>query len=370
MASPSMRIGKPQAPDHYGWARFPEMEQRVLYGRFRNVYLYITEVCQLRCSHCYMGQRLDRAIVMPLPKVRETLALWRRMGGSKLTLLGGEPTTHPEFDQCVRASHELGYEKIIVTTNGLGPARRAFHRLDASLFSYVQVSLDGGSPKTHDAIRGKGTFDYAIQTARQMCERAYDVRFICTVSKENLEDCLNLLEIADDMNAALVKYHVFSTIGTGKGNDGSALTPPEWVSFCDRLKQEHGRWRTQIWYQPTYVRRADVQRYYDQGYRGCIGRTLDRISIFPDGRCYVCSYLFDTDFHFCTMEDGNIKLNTGTNEFNLFAQSLTNSNCNSCKAPEACCGGCPAERIAMGESSCAAYDDIVPICRLWKADVV
>jgi hypothetical protein len=30
-------------------------------------------------------------------------------------------------------------------------------------------------------------------------------------------------------------------------------------------------------------------------------------------------------------------------------------------------GGCPAEEIVMGSSSCAAYDDIVPVCRLWKS---
>ncbi len=47
---------------------------------------------------------------------------------------------------------------------------------------------------------------------------------------------------------------------------------------------------------------------------GFIGRTLDRISIFPDGRCYVCSYLFDTDLHFATMQDGKVALNKDANE--------------------------------------------------------
>ncbi|WP_406229529.1 hypothetical protein [Nocardia sp. NBC_01009] len=38
----------------------PQRIDRVAYGRFRNVYLYITEACQLRCEHCYMGERLDQ----------------------------------------------------------------------------------------------------------------------------------------------------------------------------------------------------------------------------------------------------------------------------------------------------------------------
>jgi sulfatase maturation enzyme AslB (radical SAM superfamily) len=89
--------------DGYGHARMPrnmnvpepERIDRVAYGRFRNVYLYVTEACQLRCEHCYMGERLDRALKMPLPQIVDTLRTWRRMGGSKLTVLGGEPTLHP-----------------------------------------------------------------------------------------------------------------------------------------------------------------------------------------------------------------------------------------------------------------------------------
>lgn len=360
----------PVAPDHYGWARFPETEKRIEYGRFRNVYLYITEVCQLRCSHCYMGERLDLARVMPLEKVRKTLALWRQMGGSKLTLLGGEPTTHPQFRECVQAAYELGYEKVIITTNGLGPARRTFLNLDPSLFNYIQISLDGGSKETHDRVRGPGTFKYAVETSKTLAAAGYDVRFICTVSKNNVADCLDLIALADEIGVTLVKYHVFSTIGTGKGDEGAALTPVEWVEFCDALKQQQGRSKCQIWYQPTYVRVSEVQKYYDEGYRGCIGRTMDRISIFPDGRCYVCSYLFDTDFQFCTMDEDGIRVNPGTNEFTLFAQALSRPSCGSCKSPASCCGGCPAEKYAMGAASCEAYPDIVPICRLWKSDAV
>jgi hypothetical protein len=42
------------------------------------------------------------------------------------------------------------------------------------------------------------------------------------------------------------------------------------------------------------------------------------------------------------------------------------SACSGCKA-SACLGGCPAEEVVMGGSSCAEYEDIVPVCRLWKS---
>src|SRR3954454_5517383 len=104
--------------DGYGHARMPrgadvpkpERIDRVAYGRFRNVYLYITEACQLRCEHCYMGERLDRGLRMPLSRIIDTLAPCRRLGGSKLTILGGEPTLHPDFCAAIRVADQLGYE--------------------------------------------------------------------------------------------------------------------------------------------------------------------------------------------------------------------------------------------------------------------
>lgn len=358
----------------YGHARMPrganvpepERIDRVAYGRFRNVYLYITEACQLRCEHCYMGERLDRALKMPLPKIVDTLTTWRKLGGSKLTILGGEPTLHPHYCEVIRLSRQLGYEYVITTTNAQKPALRRFRQLRPSDFAYVQVSLDGGSRSTHDAVRGAGTFDEAMETTRELAERGFDVRIVCTVNKANERDVLQLLDIADVLGVSLVKFHVFSTIGTGHGNAEMAMTPPEWVEFCDRLNTVGPQYKTRVWYQPTYARKSQMERYAAEGYQGCIGRTLDRISIFPDGRCYVCSYLFDTDLYFAQMVDGQVQLNHGVNEFDLFTNVLSEGSCGGCKAG-GCMGGCPAEEVVMGESSCAAYEDIVPVCRLWKS---
>lgn len=360
-------------PDGYGHARMPrnislpepQHIDRIPYGRFRNVYLYITEACQLRCEHCYMGERLDRALKMSPRKIVDTLTTWRRMGGSKLTILGGEPTLHPYYVNSIRAARKLGYEHVITTTNAQIPARKKFRRLEPEDFAYVQVSLDGGSAGTHDAVRGMGTFDEAMETTAELTERGYDTRIICTVNKTNESDVLRLLGLADEHGASLVKFHVFSTIGTGHGNPEMAMTPPEWVNFCDRLNEIAPNYTTRVWYQPTYARIDQMSRYADEGYQGCIGRTLDRISIFPDGRAYVCSYLFDTDMYFARMDGDQVVLNRNTevNEFDLFTQPLAGSACGGCKA-SACLGGCPAETVVMGASSCAEYPDIVPVCRL------
>ncbi len=363
--------------DRYGHARLPAGAHsptpghvdRIPYGRFRNVYLYITERCQLRCEHCYMGERLDRALKMPFGEVADTLRTWRLMGGSKLTILGGEPTLHPDYIRIIRHAGELGYEHVITTSNGLQPAIRRFRQMTPADFAYIQISLDGGSSASHDRIRGPGTFDEALRNIAELVRRGFDTRIICTVNRINAGDSLRLLDIADQLGVSLVKFHVFSVIGAGHGATDWAMRPEEWIAFYERLEQAAPGHRTRVWYQPTYARRDRIAAYAAQGYRGCIGRTLDRISIFPDGRAYVCSYLFDTDLHFATMTDGRVVLNKNTNEFDLFTKVITQSSCGGCKEPTACAGGCPAEELVMGAASCATHPDVVPVCRLWKADI-
>lgn len=357
-----------QSEDLYGYARVPEHIDQIQYGRFRNVYLYITEKCQLRCGHCYMGERLERAKFMSLDEVKHTLQVWRKLGGSKLSILGGEPTLHPDFVEICRYAKQTGYEKVIINTNGIGKALPILLQLQPEELSYIQVSLDGGTSETHDIVRGPGTFNLAWKTVQALASKGYDTRVICTVNRKNKADCLDLIPKCEAAGASLVKFHVFSSIGNGLKNSEWAMSPAEWIEFYEELERIKKESKVQVWYQPTYANRENISRFTQQGYRGCIGRTMDRISIFPDGRAYVCSYLFDTAQNMFQMENGQVKLNRGENEFELFTKVLTHSSCGSCKAPKACLGGCPAEELSMGSPSCKADPDIIPVCRLWKSD--
>lgn len=316
-----------------------------------------------------MGERLERALKMPFYQIIQTLTTWRQMGGSKLTVLGGEPTLHPDYIDVIRSAAALGYEHVITTSNGLDPAIRKFRRMQPDNFAYIQISLDGGSASSHDQVRGAGTFETTLRNVAELVERGFDTRIICTVNRVNAGDCLNLLDIADEIGVSLVKYHVFSVIGSGHGAAEWSMQPTEWIAFYEHLERVAPAHHTRVWYQPTYAHRERIAGYAPDGYRGCIGRTLDRISIFPDGRAYVGSFLFDTDLHFANMIEGKIVVNKNDNEFDLFTRVLTQASCGGCKASGTCMGGCPAEELVMGSASCASEPDIVPVCRLWKADI-
>ena len=333
---------------------------RVHYHRFFNIFLYITERSQLRCGHCYMGDRIERGLVMPIDKANKIMTYVRKLGGEYITFIGGEPTLHPELPKIVDHAINIGFSQVMINSNGL--LESIIDRISPEKLHYISFSLDGATPKTHDIVRGKGMFEKTIACIRNTIEAGYPVRLICTISQVNIHEAAALLSLADDLGVDLVNFHIFTEAGRGIANPSWSLTPKEWIDFYEYLELIKSDFKVSIWYPPTYVTQDKLQRYIDEGYRGCVGCSLDRLSIFPDGRCYVCSVLFDQPVHFGILTDEGLTLNKEHNEFEIFTEALY-------RAEEPWLSGCPAESFLIKQGKKPTPDDLISVCRLWKSQI-
>ena len=97
------------------------------FKNLKQVFLYITDECNLRCSHCLYKPDLTFHLKEKEIDLETALALisdFREMGASKLTIMGGEPTLYG-IDQewkpllkVISEARNLGYEYIRIDTNG------------------------------------------------------------------------------------------------------------------------------------------------------------------------------------------------------------------------------------------------------------
>lgn len=327
------------------------------YRTFDNIFLYVTERCQLRCGHCYMGKRHDRAFSMSLPQATSILTCCRKLGASNLTLLGGEPTLHRDLTSIVAHAREVGYETINIDTNGLLWSRIC--NIAPGHLKHVRVSLDGASEATHDLVRGRGMFKKTVNSINALVQRRYNVAITSTIFSFNIGEAEKLLELAQELGVRLVNFHVFTEEGNGRSKSHWSTPREIWVEFCAFIDRVKDTYNLSIWYPPAWATRQGLNKYVEAGYRGCLGCSLDRLSIFPDGTCYVCSLLFDECINFGTIKDGTFRLNKGPNEFELFTNAVIES-------PVPQLSGCPAEaRLKRGTSS--SDSELVSICRCWKS---
>ena len=295
---------------------------------------------------------------MPIDQAMKIISYCRSLGGEYITFLGGEPTLHRKLPQMVDFALEAGYSQVMINSNGI--AERPLYEIAPNKLHYISFSLDGASQETHEKIRGTGTYSRTLSSIKKTVEAGYDVRIICTISQVNIHEAKALLEMCDDLGIKMLNFHVFSEEGLGVGKSDWSLTPDEWIDFYEYLEEIKDGYMTSIWYPPTYATRARLDRYVEEGYRGCVGASLDRLSVFPDGRCYVCSVLFDVPLHFANMTDKGLELNRGRNEFELFTASLF-------EAEQPWLSGCPAEQVLDTQGKKRTPGNLTSICRLWKS---
>lgn len=193
---------------------------------------HLTQRCNFRCQHCY--QAGDGGVELAwgdLKLVADEIALalskWKCLGHIALT--GGEPLLRAEtldlLDYLAEAP-EVG--TIDLLTNGTLVDDRVVGRLVATpKFRRVQVSLDGSSPQTHDAIRGPGAFAKALSAIRKLVQAGVTTRVMFTLHRDNVADVPGLVELALREGLEGVVVDRLVPVGRGAALKGLLLQPAE-----------------------------------------------------------------------------------------------------------------------------------------------
>ncbi|MEZ4409238.1 MAG: radical SAM protein [Polyangiales bacterium] len=142
----------------------------------RQFEIQLGHMCNNRCVFCVSGQRTAQREAFPIEgsEVIERLREGRAQGLRKVTLLGGEPTLQPDFLDVVRAAVELGFDEVVVFTNGVKTARGEF--VDEVLatggrFTW-RLSFQGATALAHERTTKKlGSFQRLSQTLANLRER-------------------------------------------------------------------------------------------------------------------------------------------------------------------------------------------------------
>jgi MoaA/NifB/PqqE/SkfB family radical SAM enzyme len=118
--------------------------------------IQLGHLCNNRCVFCVSGQVSEwrQAGQIAADAVIDRLREARASGAARITLLGGEPTIQRSFFDVLRACVELGFEEIVVFTNGVMAHREGFLERVRALGGNVtwRFSVQGGNAQAHDAV--------------------------------------------------------------------------------------------------------------------------------------------------------------------------------------------------------------------------
>ncbi len=332
------------------------------------IFLYITEKCQLRCRHCYMGDRLYRPQEMDFDEIVKILKYFKTLGHYKLYLLGGEPLLHPRIEEIVLFANKIGYD-VVLTSNGQFDSKILL-KFNSKIVHNFSFSLDACDETIHNKIRGKNTFKRLIKNIKETQNKGFQVRLICTVSKINLEKSLALIDFCSkQLGVDMLSYHYFSPIGLAKNRVDELISPKEWINFCNKIEKYPIPDNFWVYYPPTFISSDRLSHLVERGYKGCTARWFERLAILPSGRIYACSVFFDTNENFALWENGQLKIR-GSENTEMKSIYKLNETCLDCSYQDYCSGGCGALRDLdknfpdiTNSNNCDKK--IIPICPLW-----
>ena len=147
----------------------------------RYLELQITNACNLRCRHCYIGDGASHEL--SLTQIRNVLSEFEDMQGLRVMITGGEPLLHGNFEAINEVLPDYSIRKALFT-NGMLLRKEILKILRVD---EIQVSIDG-LEAAHDALRGNGTFQCAMDAVKNSLDAGFNVSISTMVHRRNLRD--------------------------------------------------------------------------------------------------------------------------------------------------------------------------------------
>lgn len=145
----------------------------------KQLHLYITNGCNMKCPHCYMFSGQKNEDELTLEQIEYIIREYAHRGGKSITLSGGEVTTRKDFAQIVSFAHKNKL-RVRILTNGVLWNEALVKEIESKIDS-IQVSIDGYSEESNSIIRGKGSFIKALQTIDMFVKRKVSTELAVTI---------------------------------------------------------------------------------------------------------------------------------------------------------------------------------------------
>lgn len=207
----------------------------------------ITKACNFKCIHCYenAGKKADDELTTD--EIIEGIDKLSRLGVASIAFSGGEPTVHSGIIDLIKHASEDGMY-VSMATNGFKTAKieRAKEFADAGLL-FVQISLDGLNPETHDNFRGvPNSWNRAVQSIKNFLELGVFVEVSTTVTQENYDEIPRMIDFMRELGVEWFMLYNFIPTGSGSEVRDLDLTPKQRNELLKLIYEENGKGNMQI----------------------------------------------------------------------------------------------------------------------------
>ena len=316
-----------------------------------NVTWEVTYTCNLRCIHCLSDSGPKRNGELATAECLQVIDALAARKVFQFNIGGGEPFMRPDILELMDYAHQKGMVTCI-STNGTLIDKDVARQLDNRLV-YIQVSLDGASPESNDAIRGRGSFQKATQALQYLRQRDIEVSINTVLTRRSFTELDQLKELASSFGAKL-RVSRFRPSGRGKHSWTQLNVDREQlVAFSTWLSENLAVSTGDSFFSVATEERRSL------GLNMC-GACKLTCCLSPMGEVYPCAFLQEAEFLAGKLpQDSFDAVWQNSAVFRSFRQ-LEIKSCENCYRFDLCHGGCPAiayhtqRKLGLADPGCLA----------------
>ncbi len=277
-------------------------------------------------------------------------------GEKYLSFLGGEPFCGDRFIEIVEYAYEQGF-RIGLSTNATLLDDGIVERLGKCEVN-VQISLDGITKDSHEEVRGKNTWNKAMDTIYLLDKYNVNSQTNFVYHKKNIDDIEKYLDFAKEKNIKKVRLTSLMDMGNATKNN---MQQVDLDVFVDKMIELFSK-------RPDLIDIVDntsfiglvVSVKFSNKLISC-GAGVITLTISPNGDIYPCLNLYSEGFKMANIFENDLseKITTAEN-YKLFKElnvESLNNVCAICKFRFFCGGKCRGETYQLKRDLFAPYPE-------------
>jgi MoaA/NifB/PqqE/SkfB family radical SAM enzyme len=190
----------------------------------------ITKNCNLECLHCILGKGSNQELA-----THEALMAVSRivqLGGKNLKITGGEPLMRKDLGLIIKEAYASGLDLGLITNGTM--LDEDFLRKYGRYLSHVAISIDG-QEKTHEYLRGRGSYKKAMLSARKVMETGIDLSVYITIHSLNKDSLGPLMEELTSIGVGSFHFNEVNMEGRASENRYLFLEQDETSNKLNRI---------------------------------------------------------------------------------------------------------------------------------------
>jgi len=296
------------------------------------LYIYLTNDCNLSCTHCYMYSGKPKINELPKEEWFKIIKNAKENGIKSITFTGGEVLKYKDWFEVIKFTKENDIAVTILTNGVLWDEEKV--EKSKQYIDEVQVSIDGTNENINAVIRGEGNFDKALNAVKLFVKAGVKTVIATTPTFENIKDIEKTYidfakKLLNELQSKYLYFRISQKLITGRQIQAlNENKKKEYFTITQKLAN--------ILYPDFSIKNFINNMTAGSGFKNC---GYGGISISSDGKFFLCNRIEELE-PFATNKDDFKSIIKKANYYYELSSVDNVMPCMDCEIKYICGGGC------------------------------